>query len=137
MIRGDVSYGMIFQNGRIWDGLSLWNTSLDKKFDGVEECYICFAVLHPGIYQLPKLTCQTCKKKFHSACLVKASRHFLLFFNRFVSVQMVQHEQQEFLSHLPQPVLNQIIIFMLLYFTNKSFVDATFLIKVEVVTNRM
>jgi hypothetical protein len=56
---------------------------------------------------------------------------------RFVSVQMVQHEQQEFLSHLPQPVLNQIIIFMLLYFNNKSFVDGTFLIKVEVVTNRI
>jgi hypothetical protein len=54
-----------------------------------------------------------------------------------LSVQMVQHEQQEFLSHLPQPVLNQIIIFMLLYFNNKSFVDGTFLIKVEVVTNRM
>lgn len=58
------------QNGRIWDGLSLWNSNLDKKFDGVEECYICFAVLHQGTYQLPKLSCQTCKKKFHSACLV-------------------------------------------------------------------
>ncbi|EEZ97459.2 E3 ubiquitin-protein ligase listerin isoform X2 [Tribolium castaneum] len=62
---------LVHQNGRIWDGLSLWNSSLDKKFDGVEECYICFAVLHPGTYQLPKLTCQTCKKKFHSACLYK------------------------------------------------------------------
>ncbi|CAH0553483.1 unnamed protein product [Brassicogethes aeneus] len=62
---------VLHQNGRIWDGLSLWNTNLDKKFDGVEECYICFAVLHPGTYQLPKLSCQTCKKKFHSACLYK------------------------------------------------------------------
>nr|XP_022910918.1 E3 ubiquitin-protein ligase listerin-like [Onthophagus taurus] len=60
-----------YQNGRIWDGLSLWNTSLNKKFDGVEECYICFAVLHQGTYQLPKLSCQTCRKKFHSACLYK------------------------------------------------------------------
>lgn len=62
---------VLYQNGRIWDGLSLWNNNLDKKFDGVEECYICFAVLHPGTYQLPKLSCQTCKKKFHSACLYK------------------------------------------------------------------
>ncbi|CAG9858317.1 unnamed protein product [Phyllotreta striolata] len=62
---------VVHQNGRIWDGLSLWNNNLDKKFDGVEECYICFAVLHPGTYQLPKLSCQTCKKKFHSACLYK------------------------------------------------------------------
>ncbi|KAI4457621.1 zinc finger protein [Holotrichia oblita] len=61
---------VLHQNGRIWDGLSLWNNNLDKKFDGVEECYICFAVLHPGTYQLPKLSCQTCRKKFHSACLV-------------------------------------------------------------------
>ncbi|RZC42281.1 E3 ubiquitin-protein ligase listerin [Asbolus verrucosus] len=60
---------LLHQNGRIWDGLSLWNNNLDKKFDGVEECYICFAVLHPGTYQLPRLSCQTCKKKFHSACL--------------------------------------------------------------------
>ncbi|CAH1975524.1 unnamed protein product [Acanthoscelides obtectus] len=58
------------QNGRIWDGLSLWNNNLDKKFEGVEECYICYAVLHRGTYQMPKLSCQTCKKKFHSACLV-------------------------------------------------------------------
>ncbi|GLV42170.1 Listerin E3 ubiquitin protein ligase 1 [Carabus blaptoides fortunei] len=57
------------QNGRIWDGLSLWKTNLDKKFDGVEECYICFSVLHNATYQLPKLSCQTCRKKFHSPCL--------------------------------------------------------------------
>ncbi|KAK9879336.1 hypothetical protein WA026_004187 [Henosepilachna vigintioctopunctata] len=62
---------VLHQNGRIWDGLSLWNNNLDKKFDGVEECYICFSVLHPGTYQLPKLSCQTCRKKFHSACLYK------------------------------------------------------------------
>lgn len=61
---------ILHQNGRIWDGLSLWNDNLDKKFDGVEECYICFGILHAGTYQLPKLTCQKCKKKFHSACLV-------------------------------------------------------------------
>ncbi|XP_050511017.1 E3 ubiquitin-protein ligase listerin [Diabrotica virgifera virgifera] len=62
---------VIHQNGKIWNGLSLWNNNLEKKFDGVEECYICFAVLHQGTYQLPKLSCQTCKKKFHSACLYK------------------------------------------------------------------
>lgn len=59
------------QNGRIWDGLMLWNNNLDKRFDGVEECYICFALIHQGTYQIPKLSCSTCKKKFHSACLYK------------------------------------------------------------------
>lgn len=58
------------QNRRISDSLVLWNNNLNKKFDGVEECYVCFSILHPGTYQLPKLSCQTCKKKFHSACLV-------------------------------------------------------------------
>lgn len=62
---------LLHQNGRIWDALSMWNNNLDKKFDGVEECYICFAVLHPGTYQLPKLSCKTCRKKFHAACLYK------------------------------------------------------------------
>lgn len=61
---------LMHQNGSIWDGLSLWKNNLDKKFDGVEECYICFAVLHNVTYQLPKLVCQTCRKKFHSTCLV-------------------------------------------------------------------
>lgn len=61
---------VVHQNGRIWDGLQLWNNNLDRKFDGVEECCICYAILHPGTYQIPKLTCKTCKKKFHSACLV-------------------------------------------------------------------
>lgn len=58
------------QNGTLMDGLKLWKNNLDKRFDGVEECYICFCVIHAGTYQLPKLSCQTCRKKFHSACLV-------------------------------------------------------------------
>ncbi|KAF7277773.1 hypothetical protein GWI33_009194 [Rhynchophorus ferrugineus] len=62
---------VLHQNGRIWDGLSLWNNNLDRKFDGVEECYICYTVLHTGTYQLPRLSCGTCKKKFHSVCLYK------------------------------------------------------------------
>ncbi|XP_050305694.1 E3 ubiquitin-protein ligase listerin [Anthonomus grandis grandis] len=62
---------VLYQNGKIWNGLSLWNANLDKKFDGVEECYICYAVLHAGTFQLPKLSCSTCKKKFHSTCLYK------------------------------------------------------------------
>lgn len=58
------------QNGSIWDGLMLWKTNLDKRFAGVEECYICFSIFHISTYQIPKLSCQTCHKKFHSDCLV-------------------------------------------------------------------
>lgn len=59
------------QNGSLWDGLMLLKSNLDKRFEGVEECYICFSVLHGSNFQLPKLCCKTCKKKFHSPCLYK------------------------------------------------------------------
>ena len=59
------------QNGSIVDGLTVWKRNVDKRFQGVEECYICFYVLHGTNHQLPKLACRTCKKKFHAACLYK------------------------------------------------------------------
>lgn len=59
------------QNGSIWDGLKLWESNLDKRFSGVEECFICYSIFHVTSYQIPKLTCQTCRKKFHSYCLYK------------------------------------------------------------------
>jgi len=62
---------LMYQNGSILDGLTLWKRNIDKKFEGIEECYICFYVLHGSNCQLPRLTCRTCKKKFHSACLYK------------------------------------------------------------------
>lgn len=58
------------QNGTIMDGLSLWKRNLDRTFEGVEECYICYSVIHQDTCQLPKLSCKTCKKKFHGPCLV-------------------------------------------------------------------
>ncbi|XP_017135075.1 E3 ubiquitin-protein ligase listerin [Drosophila miranda] len=59
------------QNGTIYDGLTMWKNNLDKKFEGVEECYVCYTVIHQDTCQLPKLTCKTCKKKFHAPCLYK------------------------------------------------------------------
>lgn len=58
------------QNGSIWDGIVLWKRNLDRKFEGVEECYVCYSVIHQDTCQLPKLSCKTCKKKFHGTCLV-------------------------------------------------------------------
>lgn len=59
------------QNGSISDGLSLWKRNLDRKFEGVQECYVCYAVIHQDTYQLPKLSCRKCKNKFHGPCLYK------------------------------------------------------------------
>ncbi|XP_062615887.1 E3 ubiquitin-protein ligase listerin-like [Saccostrea cucullata] len=59
------------QNGSIMDGLRIWRRNIDKRFEGVDDCMICFSVLHGTNFQLPRLSCKTCKKKFHSACLYK------------------------------------------------------------------
>ncbi|XP_041462561.1 E3 ubiquitin-protein ligase listerin-like [Lytechinus variegatus] len=59
------------QNGSIMEGLNLWRINADKRFEGIEDCMICFSVIHGGNCSLPKLTCKTCKKRFHSACLYK------------------------------------------------------------------
>ncbi|XP_044141835.1 E3 ubiquitin-protein ligase listerin [Bufo gargarizans] len=59
------------QNGSIMEGLALWKNNVDKRFEGVEDCMICFSVIHGSNYSLPKKACRTCKKKFHSQCLYK------------------------------------------------------------------
>lgn len=59
------------QNGSILDGLLLWKRCVDKHLDGVDECMICMMAVHGSSYQLPKITCRQCKKKFHAACLYK------------------------------------------------------------------
>ncbi|XP_074600355.1 E3 ubiquitin-protein ligase listerin [Brevipalpus obovatus] len=59
------------QNGTVLDGLILWNRNMCKKFEGLEECVICFYILHGSTCQTPKLQCKNCKKKYHSVCLFK------------------------------------------------------------------
>ncbi|XP_046741676.1 E3 ubiquitin-protein ligase listerin isoform X2 [Diprion similis] len=66
-----LSIFLTHQNGSIWDGLTLWKNNLDKRFSGVEECYICFSIVHATTNQIPKLSCHTCRKKFHTPCLYK------------------------------------------------------------------
>jgi len=62
---------MANQNGSLLDGLLLWKSNLDKHFSGVEDCMVCFSVIHGSNYSVPKMTCKSCKKKFHAACLYK------------------------------------------------------------------
>ena len=63
---------MCLQNGYILAGLALWKRNVDKRFEGVDECMICFSVIHGTTAQVPKLQCRTCKKRYHSACLVSS-----------------------------------------------------------------
>lgn len=46
---------MQHQNGSIVDGLTVWKSNVDKRFEGVEECYICFYILHGANHSLPKV----------------------------------------------------------------------------------
>lgn len=58
------------QNGPILDGVDLWKRNIDKRFEGIEKCMICFSILHSN-YQLPRKRCQACSQIFHNSCLYK------------------------------------------------------------------
>lgn len=94
-----LSIYLTHQNGRLYDGISLWKRNLDRKYEGVEECYVCYSVINQETCQLPRLTCKTCKKKFHSKFSSNLNNFrsiFIknLFFFRQLSLQMVHIEQQ-------------------------------------------
>ncbi|KAJ3676469.1 hypothetical protein LUZ60_003881 [Juncus effusus] len=59
------------QNGAIAEAIEIWKKNFDKEFEGVEECPICYSIIHTANHSLPRLACKTCKHKFHSACLYK------------------------------------------------------------------
>ena len=40
-------------------GLRRWSGYLQKKFDGLEECYICYSIIYGKNQQLPRLPCRT------------------------------------------------------------------------------
>ncbi|KAI5434998.1 E3 ubiquitin-protein ligase listerin isoform X1 [Lathyrus oleraceus] len=59
------------QNGALAEAIGIWKHNFDKEFEGVEECPICYSVIHTTNHSVPRLACRTCKHKFHSACLYK------------------------------------------------------------------
>lgn len=61
------------QDGTILDGVLLWQQNLDRHFEGVECCPICYSLFHISDHSLPRLACKTCHNKFHSACMVPSS----------------------------------------------------------------
>lgn len=57
------------QGGTLKDALLLWKENVDKEFEGVEPCPVCYSVLHVKSHKLPSLECKTCHNCFHSDCL--------------------------------------------------------------------
>jgi hypothetical protein len=58
---------LAMKDGNLRDAIDLWRRNLDKQFEGVEECPICYSILHISNGTLPRLECVTCKHKFHAA----------------------------------------------------------------------
>ncbi|KAG7349816.1 hypothetical protein IV203_012413 [Nitzschia inconspicua] len=57
------------QGGTLKDALLLWKENVDKEFEGVEPCPVCYSVLHVKSHRLPNLECNTCHNHFHDECL--------------------------------------------------------------------
>ncbi|KAL3317725.1 Ufm1-specific protease 2 [Cichlidogyrus casuarinus] len=59
------------QNGSILEGIKLWHRNIRKKFDGIEECAICYSIVNNKNFTLPKMQCRVCKKIFHHSCMYR------------------------------------------------------------------
>lgn len=59
------------QGGTLQDAFLLWKDNVDREFEGVEPCPVCYSVLHPKTHKLPTLECTTCHNRFHTDCLMQ------------------------------------------------------------------
>ncbi|GLJ37723.1 hypothetical protein SUGI_0766400 [Cryptomeria japonica] len=59
------------QNGAVSEAIQIWKRHINREFEGVEECPICYSIVHSANHSLPRLACKTCKHKYHAACLYK------------------------------------------------------------------
>jgi E3 ubiquitin-protein ligase listerin len=86
------------RDGSVVDAVSLWIRNLEKEFEGLEPCPICYryggcvvisvrldglspetevvsshacSILHPKNFSLPSKECRTCHNRFHTACILK------------------------------------------------------------------
>lgn len=58
-------------SGNLLEVVKRWQANALKLFQGLEECAVCYSVLHASDKSLPGPACKQCKHKFHAACLYK------------------------------------------------------------------
>lgn len=58
-------------SGNLIEIIKKWQFNALKLFQGLEECAVCYCVLHPSDKSLPGPACKQCKHKFHATCLYK------------------------------------------------------------------
>ncbi|KAK9159226.1 hypothetical protein Scep_005800 [Stephania cephalantha] len=50
------------QNGALAEAIRTWKSNFDKEFEGVEECPICYSIIHTANNSLPRLACKTLRR---------------------------------------------------------------------------
>lgn len=65
--------GMQLSSGNctLLEALRNWRQNVDKHFEGIEDCAICYSVICLVDRTVPTKQCKTCRNKFHGACLFK------------------------------------------------------------------
>lgn len=58
-------------NASIYEAIILWKENVDKEIEGIEDCPICYYVVHSSDHTLPRQACKTCNMKFHLSCIRK------------------------------------------------------------------
>ncbi|BAM40689.1 uncharacterized protein TOT_020000943 [Theileria orientalis strain Shintoku] len=59
----------------IAQGLLLWYNNVVKYYQGIDECPICYSIVHAQFQSIPTKACKVCKYKFHKECLFKWFRN--------------------------------------------------------------
>ena len=59
------------RNASIIEAFSLWCINISQYYKGIEECPICYCVVHPERKTLPRIKCSTCKNKYHRYCIAR------------------------------------------------------------------
>jgi E3 ubiquitin-protein ligase listerin len=62
---------MLRRTSKFMEVINIWKINIDQKSMGVQECYICYFILHLMDGSFPKYVCIHCSNKFHNKCIDK------------------------------------------------------------------
>lgn len=96
------------ENGSLLDALRMWKRNVDKRFEGVEECAVCYAVVHGTNYSVPSAVCEPGSREREGGAGPSSSSPLWL---ASLEMQDVQEEvsfrlhlqvvQQQWTGHMP------------------------------------